>query len=144
METIEILKKVLEQEIEAEKRYAAQINSILKAFVIRKVLDDIRKEEIKHADRAIDLIKKLDQDFKSNFIESEIKTGYKGTDSISKIKKLLEIDIEKEREAYKNYLNLSNKVSEQEIKIMLIHFIEDEKQHEQKILNLINNLKSLE
>lgn len=144
METIEILKKVLEQEMVAEKRYAAQINSILKAFVIRKVLNEIRKEEINHANKAIELIRKIDPEFKSDFTESEIKTGYKGTDNISQIKKFLETDIEKEREAYKNYLKYSNQVEESKIKVMLIKFIEDEKQHETKILNLIDNLRRLE
>ena len=144
METIEILKKVLEQEIAAEKRYASQINNIRKAFVIRKIISDIRAEEIQHAKKAIEKIKQINPDFNFILSESEIETRFEGKDSLKQIKEFLELDIKRERQAYKSYLNFSNQVSEQEIKVMLIHFIEDEKQHEQKIQNLIDNLKRLE
>ncbi len=144
METIEILKKVLEQEIAAEKRYASQINNIRKAFVIRKIISDIRAEEIQHAKKAIEKIKQINPDFNFILSESEIETRFEGRDNLKQIKEFLELDIKRERQAYKSYLNFSNQVSEQEIKVMLIHFIEDEKQHEQKILNLIDNLKRLE
>ncbi len=144
MNTLEILDSVLEQEIAAEKRYALQINSIRKAFVIRKIINDIRKEEIQHARKIIEKIKQINPDFNFTLSESEIETRYEGKDSLKQIKEFLELDIKRERQAYKSYLNFSSQVSEQEIKVMLIHFIEDEKQHEQKILNLIDNLERLE
>lgn len=143
MENIEILKKVLEQEINAEKRYAVQINKIRKAYVIRKVLDDIRQEEISHAKKVIEKIKQLDQAFDFLFLESGIISPFEGKDSINEIEKFLKIDIEKEKEAYSNYLALSQETDDLEIRKMLVVFIEDEKQHEQKVLNLIDNLEML-
>ena len=144
METIEILKKVFEQEIAAEKRYAAQISSIRKAYVIRKVLNDIRKEEINHADLVIKKIKVLDETFDRSFTPSIIDNNFLGKDNIKEIRKFLEIDAESEKIAYTNYMNFSEQAQNLELKKMLIKFIEDEKQHEQKVLNLIDNLKRLE
>lgn len=144
MNTLEILDSVLKQEIAAEKRYAAQISLIRKAYVIRKVLDDIRKEEINHANLVIKKIKILDKTFDSDFRPSILNNNFLGKDNVKEIRKFLEIDAESEKIAYTNYMNLSEQTQDLEIKKMLIRFIEDEKQHEERILNLIDNLKKLE
>ncbi|MBU2634427.1 MAG: ferritin-like domain-containing protein [Nanoarchaeota archaeon] len=138
----EILKQVLKQEFEAEKRYTQQINRINNP-TIRKILLELRGEEIEHKDECIERLKELGNNFDASEFKDdlEIKTPLE-EDDIDEIVKMLELDTEKEREAARLYTGYSNEVNNLEISTLLVKFKEDEIHHAEKIQNLIEQLKA--
>ena len=138
----EILKHVLKQEFEAEKRYTEQINKI-KNLVIRKLLMNLRKAEIEHKEECIERLEEIDSSFNASKFNdnTKIKNTVK-EDNIKEIIQMLELDIEKEKEAAKLYLGYSKEVNNLDISTLLTKFKEDEIEHAQKLKNLIQQLKS--
>jgi len=138
----EILKHVLKQEFEAEKRYTQQINKINNP-AIRKLLLELRDEEIEHKEECIERIKEINNNFDSSEFKDdlEIKTPLE-EDNIDEIVKMLELDVEKEEEAFKLYMGYAEEVNNLEISTLLLKFKEDEDHHTEKIKELLQQLKA--
>ncbi|MFH1209418.1 MAG: ferritin-like domain-containing protein [archaeon] len=137
----DILKKVLKQEFEAERRYTDQINKI-KNLVVKKLLMNLREAEIDHKEECIERLQEIDSGFDDSRFKSRDKiTNFVKEDNIDEIVQMLELDIEKEREAGKLYLGYSKEVNNIDISTLLMKFREDELEHAAKLINLVNQLK---
>ncbi|MDD5177997.1 MAG: ferritin-like domain-containing protein [Candidatus Nanoarchaeia archaeon] len=143
MRELEILKKILNQEFEAESRYIEHINKI-RTPIIRKMLKDLKAEESKHKRQLITLIKNLDEDFnEKEYAETKkILPEEPGTENFKLVQALLELDKEAEEESYKEYTEASNEL-DTPIREILIKFRNDEDIHIKKIKNLIDQLAML-
>jgi rubrerythrin len=143
MKELEILKKILNQEFEAESRYIEHINKI-RTPIIRKMLKDLKAEESRHKRQLIILIKNLDEDFnEKEYAETnKILPEEPGTENFKLVQALLELDKEAEEESYKEYTEASNEL-DTPIREVLIKFRNDEDIHIKKIKNLIDQLAML-
>ncbi|MDD5331757.1 MAG: ferritin-like domain-containing protein [Candidatus Nanoarchaeia archaeon] len=141
MTDLEILKKILNQETEAEKRYIEQINKI-RTPIIRKVLKDIRLEEYRHKRELIVILKNMEDHFDDKpYAEVEkIMPEEPGSEDFRLVQALLELDKEKEAEAATLYLESSEKAEDPKLRDLFLEFLNQEKAHEKKIKTLIDQL----
>ncbi|MDD5253500.1 MAG: ferritin-like domain-containing protein [Candidatus Nanoarchaeia archaeon] len=141
MEELELLKKILDQELGAENRYVEHINKI-KTPIIRKLLKDLKAEESKHKRQILKIIKNLDRKFDDKkYAESDkIEEERPGTEDFILVQALLETDKEAEEEAMNSYKEAAELTNYSELKTLFIEFKNDEEIHLKKIKNLIDQL----
>lgn len=137
---INILKKVYFQEILAEKRYSKHIANISSSEV-RGLLINLFEEEKEHKEAILSELKKINSSFKPANdtlweiqINEELMSGV--GDEIGVIKAILQINIEKEKEAIKQYIGYSKEAENEEVKALLRSFSIEEQAHLEKLQNM--------
>jgi rubrerythrin len=137
---ISILRKVYFQEILAEKRYSKHIANI-SSNEVRGLLVDLFEEEKEHKEALLSEIKKINSSFKpvndtlwEMQINEELMSGV--GDEIGVIKAILQINIEKEKEAIKQYIGFSKEAENEEIKALLKGFSIEEQAHLEKLQSM--------
>jgi len=139
MSDIEILKKVLDQEIKATNRYSAQIAETIDQE-IRDAFKKLLEEERSHVGQSVVKIKEVDPSFEFDFKIEESKISDENVDKVDtyeSLKGVIELSLEKEKIAAANYEAWAELVQDPEIKSMLIAFKDDEEQHKNLIKNLL-------
>jgi len=137
---IGLIKAALRQEIEAERRYAKHLANVNNKRV-RKVLKELHKAEGEHNNRLIGEMKKRMPSFNPEKNElwnmemnPEMLEGI--GDNVELIKTIIEINIEKEKEALKQYKGYAREADSDELKQLFLEFSKEEDEHRQKLYEL--------
>lgn len=133
----ELIKAALRQEIEAEKRYAKHL-AYVNNKKVRKVLKALHKSEQKHKKRLVEEIKARIPKFNfkdDKLWEIEINLDMLNGigDDIEIIKSIIEINIEKEKEALNQYHGYSEEAKSDELKQLFIRFNMEEDEHRRRL-----------
>ena len=141
MKDIEILKQIAEQELAAEKRYAEQVSKLCDGAV-KEVLAELKDEERRHKRECIVLVKSIEPKFDATEYEDvDMDMNTLLCASMPDMIAFLELDVEKELEAKKNYEGFAKDMKDERLSNMLTNFMEDEAQHAEKLHTLLNDLK---
>ena len=143
MKDIEILQKVVIQEVNAIKRYSAQIAETMDQE-IKDAFKKLLSEERAHAGEAAAKIKDIDPSVTINIqqkVDEVTDDVVDKIDSYESLKGVIEISLEKERIAAANYEAWALEAQDPEIKSMLIAFKEDELQHKNRVVNLLGRVE---
>jgi rubrerythrin len=143
MQDVDILKKVAEQELAAEKRYAAQVSKLCDGE-IKEILVELKEEELRHKRECVVIIKSHEPSFDSEQYDSDIDMELNTVicASLPDIIAFLELDLEKEMEAKKLYEGYAQEVKDEKIANMLKNFVEDEAEHFAKIHKVVTKYTS--
>ena len=142
MKDITILKKVVAQELAAEKRYAEQVSMMCDGEV-KEILAELKDEENRHKRECKVILKASDSKFNSDefdkLIDMELNTLL--CSSLPEMISFIELDIEREMEAAKLYEGYAEELHDEKLSNMLTNFMEDEKDHVEKLHAVLNKLK---
>jgi rubrerythrin len=141
MKDIEILKTIVKQEIAAEQRYAEQVSKLCDGSV-KEVLAELKDEERRHKRECIVLIKSIEPKFDaSEYEDVDMELNTLLCASMPDMIAFLELDVEKELEAKKQYEGFAKDLKDERLSNMLTNFRDDEAQHAEKLHALLNDLK---
>ncbi len=142
---LEILRKVYFQEILAEKRYSKHIANV-SANKVRELLVNLLNEEKEHKDVILSEIKRMNPKFKTindDLWEMQISKDLMAGvgNEISVIKAILQINIEKEKEAIKQYIGYSKEAEGEEVKALLKGFSIEEQTHLKRLNDMLESFE---
>lgn len=137
---VELIKSALRQEMAAERRYAKHLANVNNKRV-RQVLRELHEAEGKHKDALVIEMKKRVPSFEPEKNElwklemnPEMLEGI--GDDIELIKTILNINIEKEKEALKQYKGYANETNSDELKQLFLQFGSEEYEHSERLKGL--------
>jgi len=142
---LEILRKVYFQEILAEKRYSKHIANVSSGRV-RDLLIDLLNEEKEHKEAILSEIKRMNPRFKAindDLWEIQINKDLMGGvgNEMAVIKAILQINIEKEKEAVKQYIGYSKETEGEELKALLKSFSIEEQTHLKRLNDMLKSFE---
>ena len=142
MKDIEILKKVAAQELAAETRYAEQVSKLCDGKV-KEVIAELKDEEQRHKRECAVIIKFHESGFDASSYDEAVDMELNSLQCVNMPDMIafLELDVEKELEAKKQYEGFAKDLKDERLSNMLTNFRDDEAQHAEKLHALLNDLK---
>ena len=139
---MDLLKKVVAQELAAEKRYAEQVSKLCDGAV-KEVIAELKGEAERHKRECAVIIKFHDSKFDASLYEEAIDMQLNTLlcANMPDMIAFLEQDVEEELEAKKRYERYAKDAKDEKIANMLRNFAEDEVSHVEKLHALLNELQ---